>query len=142
MHNDFERCIELNKKALLLSSGEPEKINSDIGIAMLKAGQIEEAISQLESTIKQSPGHADAYINLGLCFKAQFDHTRALSSFENALKLSPNDPRIYSNIGGILYADGKYDDAVVNYLRALEYEPDDAEVLSNLGMALIKINLV
>lgn len=71
VHHDYQKCIDLNRKALLLSdSSEPEKIQSDIGLALLKNGQVDDAIAQLESTIKQFPSHVDSYINLGLCFKA------------------------------------------------------------------------
>lgn len=140
VHHDYVRCIDLNRKALLHAGGEIHKIQSDIGLALLRNGDTEAAIAQLEKTIDTHPSFAPSYINLALCFRAQFDNARALSSLENALKLDQNDPRIYSNIGIILHDDGKFEDAVVNFLRALEIEAEDAETLSNLGLSLMKIN--
>lgn len=138
-HKEFGKCIEMNKKALLLDSNKPEQIQSDIGLALMKDGYIDEAIVLLESTIKDNPGYVDAYINLALCYKESEDATRALSSLENALKFTTTDHRIYSNIGCIYYSQEKYEDAIVNFLKAQEYDQNDAETLNNLGLALMKI---
>jgi Flp pilus assembly protein TadD len=129
----------MNKKAFLLNSPRPEQIQSDMGLALLRNGNIEDAIALLENLIKESPGMVDAYINLALCYKDQNDYTRALSSLENALKLAPTDSRIYSNIGVIYHMQEKYEDAVVNYLKAQEFDQNDAETLNNLGLSLMKI---
>ena len=138
-HKEFGKWIEMNKKALLLNSDRPEQIQSDMGLSLMKNGNLEEAIVLLESTIKDNPGFIDAYINLGLCYKEQNDYTRALSSLENALKLKSNDARVYSNIGWIYYLQEKYEDAIVNFLKAQEFDQNDAETLNNLGLALMKI---
>lgn len=136
---EFGRCIELNKKALLNNTPRPEQIQSDIGLALMKVGDLDKAIVLLESTIKDNPGFIDAYINLALCYKEQNDYTRALSSLENALKLSSTDARIYSNIGVIYHLQEKYEDAIVNFLKAQEFDQNDAETLNNLGLSLMKI---
>lgn len=138
-HKLYGKCIEMNKKALLNEHQSPEKLQSDIGLALLKNGNIEEATVLLESTIKDYPGYINAYINLALCYKEQNDYTRALSSLESALNLSSTDPRVYSNIGGIYYLQEKYEDAIVNFLKAQEFDQNDAETLNNLGLALMKI---
>lgn len=138
-HKEFGKCIEMNKKALLLDSDRPEEIQSDMGLALMKNGNLEEAIVLLESTIKDNPGYIDAYINLALCYKEQNDYTRALSSLENALKLKTNDARIYTNIGCIYHLQEKYEDAIANFLKAQEFDQDDAETLNNLGLAMMKI---
>lgn len=138
-HKEYGKCIEMNKKAFLLNSPRPEQIQSDMGLALLRNGNIEDAIALLENLIKESPGMVDAYINLALCYKDQNDYTRALSSLENALKLAPTDARIYSNIGVIYHMQEKYEDAVVNYLKAQEFDQNDAETLNNLGLSLMKI---
>ena len=65
-HKEFGKCIEMNKKALRKDSDRPDQIQSDIGIALLKNGNTEEAIVLLESTIKDNPSSIDAYINLAL----------------------------------------------------------------------------
>ena len=85
----------MNKQALKKDSERPEQIQSDIGLALFKNGNLDEAIILLESTIKDNPSFVDAYINLALCYKEQKDYTRALSSLDNALKLNSNDSRIH-----------------------------------------------
>jgi len=138
-HKEYGKCIEMNKKSYLLNSPRPEEIQSDMGLALLKNGNHEDAIALLENLIKESPGTIDAYINLALCYKEQNDYTRALSSLENALKLEATDARIYSNIGVIYHIQEKYEDAIVNFLKAQEFDQNDAETLNNLGLALMKI---
>lgn len=138
-HKEFGKCIEMNKQALLRNSNRPEQIQSDMGLSLMKNGNLEEAIVLLESTIKDNPSFVDAYINLALCYKEQNDYTRALSSLENALKLNGSDARIYSNIGCIYHLQEKYEDAIVNFLKAQEYNQNDAETLNNLGLSLMKI---
>lgn len=138
-HKEFGKCIEMNKQALLRNSNRPEQIQSDMGLALMKNGNLEESIVLLESTIKDNPGFIDAYINLALCYKEQNDYTRALSSLENALKLDATDSRVYSNIGCIYYLQEKYEDAIVNFLKSQEFNQGDAETLNNLGLALMKI---
>mmetsp|Transcript_2689 Transcript_2689/g.3147 ORF Transcript_2689/g.3147 Transcript_2689/m.3147 type:complete len:171 (+) Transcript_2689:2-514(+) len=65
-HKEFGKCIEMNKLALINNSDKPAQVQSDMGLALMKNGNLDESIVLLESTIKDSPGFIDAYINLSL----------------------------------------------------------------------------
>jgi len=138
-HKEYGKCIEMNKHALINHSDNPEQIQSDMGLALMKNGNLEESIVLLESTIKDNPEFVDAYINLALCYKEQNDYTKALSALESAIKIDKSNPKIYSNIGCIYHLQEKYEDAIVNFLKSQEYDGQNAETLNNLGLSLMKI---
>lgn len=56
----------MNKLALKADSERPAQIQSDIGLALFKNGDVNDAIVFLESTIEDNPSFVDSYINLAL----------------------------------------------------------------------------
>jgi tetratricopeptide (TPR) repeat protein len=71
----------------------------ELGIRLLRAGQIDEAITELQSARKDERLHGKAALYLGHCFKARNNWRLAQRNFEEALqKLPANDEAVRKDI--------------------------------------------
>ena len=60
------------------------------GRRLLKAGDLEGAISQFRSAITSSPGYAAAHFQLGLALRQQGKSEEAQEEFQKAVRLDPS----------------------------------------------------
>ena len=65
------------------------KVYSNLGIALVAEGKIEEAISHYKMAIKLNPD-ADAYNNLGNALFQKGEMKEAIDHYKEALKLKPD----------------------------------------------------
>ena len=109
---------------------------NNLGVALEKRGQTEEAFRQYQEAIRLEPGYAKARINLGnaLCKKGEID--KAISQYQEAVRLRPDDADAYYNLGNALGRKGQTDEAIRQFQDAIRLKPDDAEARNNLGLAL------
>jgi transcriptional regulator with PAS, ATPase and Fis domain len=63
----FEEAIQVYKKALKILPPGVEKLNiqNDLGVCYFKKSEIEKAIAEFKSVLKQDPDHVNAIYNLG-----------------------------------------------------------------------------
>jgi len=77
--------------ALQLAPGSVrERLN--YGLALLRAGDTQNAVRELEKVRKQDPALPHTWFNLGVTFKKNGDFDRALSEFQEFARLVPNEP--------------------------------------------------
>jgi Tfp pilus assembly protein PilF len=107
-----------------------------LGIALVKKGQIDEAIRQFQQAIRLKPYHADAHYNLGhaLVKKGQMDE--ALRQFQEAIRLNPDHAEAHNNLGAALYLKGQIGEAIRQFQEALRLKPDYADARKNLDVVL------
>jgi len=86
--------------------------------------------------IKQNPGLAEAYSNLGNVFKERGQLQEALDNYRHAVRLKPDFIDGYINLAAALVAAGDMEGAVQAYVSALQYNPDLYCVRSDLGNLL------
>ncbi|MBI4537602.1 MAG: fused MFS/spermidine synthase [candidate division NC10 bacterium] len=60
------------------------------GVALVKAGQIPQAIRELEAAVRSSPGNADFRLALSLAYGAQGDLAQAAGALEQLLAIHPD----------------------------------------------------
>ncbi len=109
----------------------------NVGTALVKKGQINEAISQYEEAIRLKPDDAAARTNLGaaLVIKGQIDE--AIRQYQEAIRFKPDYAEARFNLGNDLFDKGQIDEAISQYREAIRLKPDYAEARFNLGTALV-----
>ena len=73
--------------------------------------------------IKQNPGLAEAYSNLGNVYKERGQLQEALDNYRHAVRLKPDFIDGYINLAAALVAAGDMEGAVQAYVSALQYNP-------------------
>jgi Flp pilus assembly protein TadD len=110
--------------------------HNNLGLALEKKGQTDEAIRQYQEAIRLTPGFAEAHNNLGIALQNQGQLDEARSQFQEALRLEPNNAEIHNNLGASLSETGQTDQAIGQLQEALRLAPDNSDAHNNLGKAL------
>ena len=108
----------------------------NLGNALSRQGNLDEAIQHFERALQLNPGFAEAHCSLGVALATLVKLDEAIQHFERALQLNPDFAEGHYNLGFALATQGKWDEAVQHYERALQFKPDDVKAHCNLGVAL------
>ena len=107
-----------------------------------KPGNLDLAISALESAIKTDPRFALGYAELGEAYRLQYRRDpnpkwleEAAANCQRAAELNDRLPVIYVTLGSIHDQTGKHDLAVEEFQRALQLDPRNADALNGMGHA-------
>jgi protein O-mannosyl-transferase len=110
--------------------------HSNLGAALAKKGQIDEAIGQLQEALRLQPHFAPACNNLAnaLLLKGQIDE--AIGQYQEALRLKPDHAEAHYGLGTALLLKGETAEAMRQFQEVLRLKPDHAEAHYNLGNVL------
>jgi Tfp pilus assembly protein PilF len=97
-------------------------------------GRVSEARADFEAALRLQPGHAPAWMMLGLVQYAQGRFEEAVASHARAAELRPAFPEAHASRGSALAALGRWDEAAAAFERAIEIDPRHANAYSNLGL--------
>lgn len=67
------------------------------GVARLKQGDNQGAISAFDNAIRLNPGNMSAYVNRAIARRGVGDLKGALADYDKAIQMSQNDPNLYLN---------------------------------------------
>lgn len=133
----LEKVVQCRKQAFLL---EPKLVNAetlnDLGTAIGKLGDFEEAITYYQKSIELQPNYHLVHLNLGVSLRKTGKLDAAKEELQKAVTLKPDDPEIYNNLGSILVEENQIDAGISHYEKAVTLKPDSAEYHFNLGTAL------
>jgi tetratricopeptide (TPR) repeat protein len=108
----------------------------NLGNALVRLGQPDEAIGCYRKTLDLRPDFLEAQNNLGNLLREQGRLEGAVACYRRVLDLRPNSPDVANNLGIALGEQGRLSEAVACYRRVLELRPDLPEAHNNLGHAL------
>ncbi|MFH1054303.1 MAG: radical SAM protein [Candidatus Woesearchaeota archaeon] len=91
------------------------------------------AFEELIQMIKNDPGSAQAFNNLGLYYLEKKMGKDACICFLKAIKLNPGYSQAYNNLGVLTVKFGDPGKAISLFEKALNQNPEDLMVLNNLG---------
>ena len=100
--------------------------HSNLGCALQRLGDREQAMVHFRTAIRLQPDHALAHYNMGLFMGLDFDE--ALRELQTARRLLPDRPEIPFKLGVLLSDHGRYSEACANFAEALRLRPDSDEV--------------
>jgi Flp pilus assembly protein TadD len=126
----------LARHALQVAPNNPVAHNI-LGIALMKRGQLDEAIMHFQAAAGLASRYAMAEGNLGAAFFRKGDYDESIKHSRQAIKLQPDFAGAYGNLGAALGAKGQVDEAIVHLREAVKLAPDDAETRGNLGFAFM-----
>jgi eukaryotic-like serine/threonine-protein kinase len=137
--NYAKAVVEL-RRALSLAPANT-KCMSNLGVALLYAGSLDESRRVLQESIRLELNYA-GYANLGNLDLKQGRYAEAAADYENALEINKSDYRVWSNLA-VAYSmtPGQKERAKDGFLHAatlcreaLKANPNDAGILSDLAM--------
>jgi tetratricopeptide (TPR) repeat protein len=130
--------------AVLLSGQETQHKVSQLdrqfqaAISQYKAGNLNEAASQLESLLPRLANVYDVHELLGLVYAAQLKNAKATEQFEIAVRLKPDSIPARINLGTALFHSGKRELAEEQFRKVLVLDPENYDANHDLGELYIQ----
>ncbi len=112
------------RNAVECNTGPNSLAQNNLGNALLKDGNLDEAIVHLRKALEIDPGLADAHVSLGNAMVRSDLLDAAIAEYQQALKLQPDLIKAHINMGVALQRAGRVNEAIAQYQRVLEIEPD------------------
>jgi tetratricopeptide (TPR) repeat protein len=112
--------------------------HNDFGDALVRKGDVDEAMAQYEIGEKLDPNNSEIHNNLGSLLSPKGRVDEAIAEYQKAFELGLNDARLHYNLAIAFAQRGRLDDAINQYLEALKLNPNLAEAHNNLGNVLMQ----
>ena len=116
----------------------PESVDAraNLGLALLRLGDTEDAVEQFESVLRLDAGNAVARASLGMVMARQGRDPEAADHLRVAFERAPDDLNVSRELLGALLRLGREDDAIRVLERARSFDPDDEDSLVGLSILL------
>jgi len=111
-------------------------VEMNLGDALARKGQPDEAMAHFEQAINLQPDYAEAYYNRGNVLYAKGRIDEAMADFEKALQIQPSDADAHTGLGNGLLRKGALKEAMAQYSQAAALAPEDPHSRSNLAWLL------
>lgn len=112
------------REALALSHATRDRVN--YGLALLRAGKTQEAITELAKAQKEDPSIPHTWFNLGMAYKKESNHQHAIEQLQGMLRLVSDEPATHYNLGVEYKLEGKDDLALEQFQLAAQLDPNFA----------------
>jgi tetratricopeptide (TPR) repeat protein len=117
----------------------PPGLYNNLGVALLQARRIDEAIDALQTALVRQPGYLRALVNLGKALGEAGRLDEALCALREALGRNPDYVPALVNSGAVYAASGDLDTAERALERALALAPQHIEALTALGIVRLQL---
>jgi tetratricopeptide (TPR) repeat protein len=107
-----------------------------LAMGIVKNGNLEAAIPELEKAIQMNLSDAELHYNLGYALKNLGKSIEALNAFEQAAYYDPQMFKAHMSIGELNFQLRNLDDAIAAYRQAIRLNDTDATAHNNLAAAL------
>jgi Tfp pilus assembly protein PilF len=121
---------------LLAAAPDDPGLHEALASSYLRLGNGDEALTELETSVRLDPRSAMAQYNLGTALLVQGRQDAAMARFEEAIRLKPSMASAHNSLAVVLKSKGRIGEAIVQYRRAIAEEPEYAHAHNNLGAAL------
>ncbi len=116
-------AVEQFRKALAL---DPDSARERLryGLALLRAGDTEPGVAELEKVQLQDPSLPHTWFNLGVVFKKKGDYRSAIEQFRHMAQLVPDEPITHYNLGLLYRLGGDNQAALREFAVATRLDPN------------------
>jgi tetratricopeptide (TPR) repeat protein len=108
----------------------------NLGLALHRKGQLDEAIAEFRETIRLKKDSAAAHGELGSALLDRGQLDEAIAECREAIRLNPNFAEAHCNLGTARSEMGQLDEAIAEFRAAILVKKDLAMAHNNLGNAL------
>lgn len=123
MKRDYSAASDLFKKAIAMSP-ENARAHHGLGVAMLKQGQVDDAIRELEFARWLDHDNAEVHLALGQAFESKGMDTVALTRYREAALLQPDNPEPVLYIADLREERNDIGKSVAELTDAMKIIPD------------------
>lgn len=133
---DAEEYIARQRK-ILANNPDCGTTRYNLAVGLLAVKKYDEAEKELLATLENSPGLAEAYVQLGgLCLR-RGDMDGCLAYNKQAVKAKPGFSEGYGNIGFVHLQRGEVEEAIKNLERATAFNFRYIQAFATLGSAYL-----
>lgn len=108
----------------------------NLGTAMEKKGQLDEAMRQYLYILRLSPHNMMAHNNLGTIYQIRGNIDKAVQHYQRVLEIDPDVVKVRNNLGVIFAQQGNYARAIEEFNKALKIDPNYQPARNNLKSLL------
>ncbi len=134
------QAVGVLREALELNPGSAQE-HLNYGLSMLRAGQAEEGIAEVERARQIDPSLPHTYFNLGIEFKRRNEVERAIRELEEMARLVPDEPKTHYNLGVLYKQQDDIDRAAAEFELTAELDPSLAAPHFQLYNTLRRIDM-
>jgi Flp pilus assembly protein TadD len=128
--------------AKIAPMGQPRPpTGAEQAAALHRAGRTDEAIQSYTTVLKEDPGDARAWANLGVALRTRGRLEAAAACYRRSLAIEPKSAAVLSNLGNVLRMLGRHEEATQCQRRALEADPSYLIAAYNMGLQLRDVGL-
>jgi tetratricopeptide (TPR) repeat protein len=113
--------------------------HNNLGIVLLQAGRIQEAIGHFEQAVQFRPTYTAARVNLAGALLLSRRVPEAIDQYEQLVRLEPDLTEAQNNLGLALLQADKTEEAIAHLEQAVRSRPGFAPAHYNLGIALERV---
>lgn len=110
-----------------------QRARNNLGVALRRRGEVDQAIEQYKIAIEHDPRFAEARSNLASAYMMQGRVDEALVEYQIAARDAGRNGFIHHRLGVTYMRLGRYDEAIKQFQKALSIESDLAEARYYLG---------
>ena len=110
-------------------------VHAQNGVGLLDEGKSDEAISELQKTVKQRPNFAAAHEALARAYISKHDYQNAAAELQRAVALQPRDDGAYYDLGLVYMEMKQPEKAEQAFTQLLKINPNSADGHAGLASA-------
>ena len=113
--------------------------HNELGNALMKKGQLDEAVVHFQKALEICPDCPEIHSNLGHALVLKGNWADAITSYRAAMRVLPNYANAHNNLGISLAEVGKTDEALAEFQEALRIDGDHRDAHCNLAFLLLQL---
>ena len=111
----YRRCLDID--------GTDPTVPFNLSHALMRSGELQEAITYLQKTLKIDPGYAEAWYNLGSISASMGERDSARRYLEKAIAVDPDYPDPIFNLALMEFEAGRYERAAALWRTYIQLDP-------------------